>query len=258
MKMFKYSPVNNVGLTSVLACLIISLLAASLVHRFTHLLLHNTEHQTAQLHDPWSMFFSCETALALSSKNENVQLSDAQIMWVADMLHMVYSSNRKRPNVLIFGVGHDSPMWQQINCNGRTVFVEDDMEWIKTISGIFPALEIYHIQYQSSVREHDFFLENPQSININTSVDAECFDLILIDGPKGFSFDNPGRMIPAYYSNQKALGCSSTTVVFLHDMERHAEQDIADKIFSVDDGWQNMGQIVGPFGTLAGWILVPR
>ena len=64
-------------------------------------------------------------------------------------------------------------------------------------------------------------------------------------------------MIPAYYSNQKAQACKSATIVFLHDVERTAEQTIKETIFSARDGWYNLGHTAGPFGTLTGWVLFP-
>lgn len=198
-------------------------------------------------------FSRCETVAAVQNKHEHVQLSDLQIMWVADMLHLAHSVNKNKPNLLVFGVGNDSPMWSQVNCIGRTVFVEDDEEWIKVISSRFPSLEVHHVNYNSSVsRASDFFL-NPVEMSI-TSVDSECFDVILIDGPKGFAVEQPGRLIPAYYSYKKAQTCDIATVIFLHDVERPTEQMIAEKLFSQQDGWLSLGHATGPYGRLAGWV----
>jgi hypothetical protein len=206
--------------------------------------------------NPFAMFTQCKTAGAVFNKSAGVQLSDIQIMWIADTLHMVYSINNKRPSMLIFGLGNDSPLWETVNCNGRTVFVEDDVEWITTVSTKSPSLEIHHLEYNSRVEHALEFLENPVEIKIDDSVDTECFDVVLIDAPKGYAPDHPGRMIPAYYTSQNARKCKTASVVFLHDVGRQVEQLIAEHYFPEQDGWVNLGNTEGPSGLLTGWVLL--
>lgn len=205
--------------------------------------------------DLFLQFMQYDTAAAVQNKSVNVQLSDVQIMWVADMLHLVHSINQRTPNLLVFGVGNDSPMWNQINCNGRTVFVEDDKDWIKTVLDNFPSLEIYHVEYHTSTNYAAEYFSHPVALSIDASVDAECFDVILIDGPKGYAPESPGRMIPAYYSSKRAKECKTPTAIFLHDSERPVEQTIIERFFSNREGWCNLGSVAGPFGTLTGWGL---
>ena len=44
-------------------------------------------------------------------------------------------------NFLVFGLGHDAVIWKQINHGGRTVFLEDDKNWIDKFDS--KELEIY-------------------------------------------------------------------------------------------------------------------
>lgn len=59
---------------------------------------------------------------------------------------------KKAPcNFLVFGLGHDSLMWTALNHGGRTIFLEEDKSWIEQIKKKLPALESYHVVYDSKV-----------------------------------------------------------------------------------------------------------
>ena len=227
-------------------------------------MVHKTNNGSSNKHYDISSVYSagCNSANAIYEKTGNPQLSDIQIMWISEMLHAAQFQNKKAPNFLIFGVGFDSPTWKQINCNGRTIFVEDDLEWMEKVSKAFPGLEMHKVDYKSSVAQvNDFFSSPTHDFSIHTTVDAECFDVILIDAPKGYTDEQPGRMIPAYWSDKKASRClhqeNKATIVFLHDIERPAEQTIMKHCFSSENGWHHLGNVGGPFGALSGWALYP-
>lgn len=48
-----------------------------------------------------------------------------QINWVADELYAAGLGLGVPTNLLVFGLGLDSALWQSINCLGRTVFLEN-------------------------------------------------------------------------------------------------------------------------------------
>lgn len=56
-------------------------------------------------------------------------------------------------NFLVFGLGHDSLMWNSLNHGGRTIFLEEDAAWIDQIRRRFPMLESYHVSYDSKVNQ---------------------------------------------------------------------------------------------------------
>ena len=63
---------------------------------------------------------------------------------------------RRSPcNFLVFGLGHDSPMWAALNHGGRTVFLEEDASWIASVRSAHPGLESYHVTYDTRLTEAD-------------------------------------------------------------------------------------------------------
>ncbi|KAJ6762162.1 GLUCURONOXYLAN 4-O-METHYLTRANSFERASE 2-RELATED [Salix koriyanagi] len=68
---------------------------------------------------------------------------------------------KKSPcNFLIFGLGHDSLMWDSLNHGGRTVFLEEDKRWIEQIREKLPTLESYHVTYETRVNQADELIES--------------------------------------------------------------------------------------------------
>lgn len=228
---------------------------------YRHLQTNRSKSDDNEHYDMSSIYSAdCNSAKAVYEKKGDPQLSDLQIMWVSEVLHATRFQNKKPSNLLVFGVGNDSPMWKQINCNGRTVFIEDDLVWMEKVSSAFPELEVHKVDYKSSVMQANEFFQNPSpDFHIDSTVDSECFDVILIDAPKGYTDEHPGRMIPAYWSDKKAKGClqqeNQVTVVFLHDIKRPGEQAIMKHCFLGNDGWHHLGIVEGPFGDLSGWVL---
>lgn len=61
---------------------------------------------------------------------------------------------KKSPcNFLVFGLGHDSLMWNSLNHGGRTVFLEEDKAWIDQITKKLPTLEAFHVTYDTKVTQ---------------------------------------------------------------------------------------------------------
>ena len=53
------------------------------------------------------------------------QLSQAQLLWVAALVRGAALAARRPVNFLVFGLGFDSDVWQAVNCDGRTAFLEN-------------------------------------------------------------------------------------------------------------------------------------
>lgn len=59
------------------------------------------------------------------SSGRHPQLNQEQISWIADELYSAGTGKGAPTNLLVFGLGLDSGLWQSVNCLGRTVFLEN-------------------------------------------------------------------------------------------------------------------------------------
>ena len=144
-------------------------------------------------------------------------------------------------NFLIFGLGEDANVWKQINRGGRTVFLEDDKDWIKKFEG--QDLEIYDVQYNTLSKNHEEIGFDPEKLKLALPVEitSTSWDIVFVDGPLGHNpprpFKGPGRMksIAAAHSLVKEGG-----LCIVDDMGRLIEKKYAYHFF----GEQNLYNIV--------------
>lgn len=155
-------------------------------------------------------------------------------------------------NFLVFGLGHDSLMWTSLNPRGNTLFVEEDPKWIDIVLKDAPALHAHHVQYRTHLSEADALLASyktepnclPSRAYLRgntlcklalTGLPDEFYDtewdLIMIDAPKGYYAEAPGRMGAIFSAavmarNRKGSG---VTHVFLHDVNRRVERSFAEE-----------------------------
>ncbi|XP_009629764.2 glucuronoxylan 4-O-methyltransferase 3-like [Nicotiana tabacum] len=152
---------------------------------------------------------------------------------------------KKSPcNFLIFGLGFDSLMWSSFNYNGRTIFIEEDKDWIEKITKEVPTkIEAYHYTYETKLDQATELLNigrredsckvvvDPRNSkcplalkNLPKQVYEIEWDVIMVDAPTGSSFDQPGRMKVIYTAGLLARNKESgETDVFVHDCKRYAE-----------------------------------
>ena len=81
-----------------------------------------------------------------------------------------------------------------------------------------------------------------------------------LDAPQGYAPAHPGRHAAAYWSVSMAKRCLREGVlgsvyIFLHDVNRPLESEIADRILKGNGGIL-IGTIKGPAGTLVGFKFV--
>ncbi|KAL2332655.1 hypothetical protein Fmac_013868 [Flemingia macrophylla] len=150
-------------------------------------------------------------------------------------------------NFLVFGLGHDSLMWASFNSGGTTVFLEEDPKWVHTILKDAPGLRAHTVRYRTQLREAKALLTSYRSEptcaasaaylrgneacklalqNLPEEVYETEWDMIMIDAPKGYFAEAPGRMAAVFSAavmarNRKASG---PTHVFLHDVDRKVEK----------------------------------
>ncbi|TYI98000.1 hypothetical protein E1A91_D01G182500v1 [Gossypium mustelinum] len=155
-------------------------------------------------------------------------------------------------NFLVFGLGYDSLMWNSLNPHGKTTFIEEDPKWVEIVLKTAPDLHAYPVKYRTELKEADDLLShyrsepscfpskaylrgNDQCRLALTGFPDEFYDtewdLIMIDAPRGYLPEAPGRMAAIFSAavmarNRKGSG---VTHVFLHDNDRRVEKLFANE-----------------------------
>jgi glucuronoxylan 4-O-methyltransferase len=139
-------------------------------------------------------------------------------------------------NLLVFGLGHDSFLWNKINHSGKTYFLEDNEEWISEIQN--GSLEVFHIKYGTRVElwEDVGFDGKKLFIDLPKEVLDTLWDCIIVDAPLGHQpprkYAGPGRMSSIFYSS-KLLKSGGMAVI--DDMGREIEKRYAYHYFGKDN-----------------------
>lgn len=151
------------------------------------------------------------------------QLSREEYSYIVDII-----TNKTPCNFLVFGLGKDSNLWLQANSNGKTVFLEHDVNWFNEITNTSPEIEAYLVDYKTQrkdwlnlLREYNQGL-NSLSMTIPEEILAEQWDCIFVDAPTGYADETPGRMKSIYLASQLAYKHKSTDI-FIHDCDRLVE-----------------------------------
>ena len=131
-------------------------------------------------------------------------------------------------NLLVFGVGNDTPLWIEINSKGRTVFLENSSEWLQKIMESCPAAESYLVTYNTKLSEWEQLIDDNArlAIDLPPQITSTQWDVILVDGPSGdlasykkqYGIEPPGRMSSIYMSSlliRKGGYVSSMTAIEL-------------------------------------------
>ncbi|KAF5726663.1 glucuronoxylan 4-O-methyltransferase 1 [Tripterygium wilfordii] len=155
-------------------------------------------------------------------------------------------------NFLVFGLGHDSLMWESLNPRGKTLFLEEDPTWVQTVLKGAPFLRAHHVPYRTHLSEADdlrntyrsepncspnkaYLRGNEKCKLALTGMPDEVYDtewdLIMIDAPRGYFAEAPGRMGAIFSAAVMARHRkgSGVTHVFLHDMDRRVEKMFAEE-----------------------------
>ena len=155
----------------------------------------------------------------LRRAHEGIQLKPAEIIQI---IHAIESF--ETCNMLVFGLGNDSPFWCEANRQGRTVFLEDFQPWFNKITGKYPDIEAYPISYPCNITQWKELLDQPEhlAMNLPAEVSGSKWDVILVDGPRGhkYSEEIPGRM-SSIYEASRLVG--NKGYVFVHDAQRTVE-----------------------------------
>ena len=154
--------------------------------------------------------------------NSNVQIDK-------DVVKDVFTEIKPNTKMLVFGLGYDSKMWYEAN-HKNTFFIENNDKYIQLNIQDIPADHIVKYDYRttcaSSIQLTDDTIKDfiiPDKI-----MNEAPFDIIIIDGPEGYSPEKPGRLIPCYWST---LLSKKGTVIYVDDANRKVEDYCINKYF---------------------------
>lgn len=149
-------------------------------------------------------------------KNNPGQMNEDEYQFIKNFIQRIYPSN-----ILIFGVGYDSKLWIETNKNGKTIFLENDQNWIDKIKKENLNMDVRLIEYSCNINDYAKIIddENKLKINLPSDIISEKWDLIIIDSPLGGTDNCPGRMQSIYMAS--ILNCSH---YLLHDCNRNVEK----------------------------------
>ncbi|CAM0958750.1 unnamed protein product [Alopecurus aequalis] len=167
---------------------------------------------------------------------------------------------RRAPmRLLVFGLGHDSPLWHALNPGGVTVFLEEDPKWYSVVRARSPHLRAHLVAYRTRLDQADLLLHRykgipacvpggadegaePVKVQGNAacplalhSLPAEVYDqewdMLMLDAPKGYFASAPGRMAAVWTAAAMAWvrKGEGDTDVFLHDVNRKVEKAYAEE-----------------------------
>jgi hypothetical protein len=151
--------------------------------------------------------------------NHKIQSHPTQIATIAGAI----CTRDRACNFLVFGLGNDSPMWADINKNGTTLFIESDPKWLEAVKSRSPSINARLVDYGDITVSSS--MENPLQV-IKTAQPPDwltdiSWDVILIDGPRGYKPHHPGRALPICWS---AMVRRRSTDIFIDDAHRDLER----------------------------------
>lgn len=187
--------------------------------------------------------FDALVQYASASGNSTASMPGADVRAIAAVL------KRRAPcNLLVFGLGGETPLWRALNHGGRTVFLDENQYYVSHLEGRHPGLEAYDVAYTTTVREFPDLLDAARAARgaecrpVQNLLFSDCrlaindlpnqlydvsWDVILVDGPRGYTSSSPGRMSAIFTAGVLArtrAGDGATTDVLVHDYEREVER----------------------------------
>jgi hypothetical protein len=87
--------------------------------------------------------------IALSSVPRRQHLEGVQLHPVELKPIIKAITSRPQCSLLVFGCGTDSVLWQKINRNGTTAFIEDDPNWLELAQSRLTTAQAYLVSYDT-------------------------------------------------------------------------------------------------------------
>ncbi|KAI4342337.1 hypothetical protein MLD38_026975 [Melastoma candidum] len=173
-------------------------------------------------------------------------------------------------NLLVFGITHESLLFSSLNHAGLSVFLDESEPLSTRLERDSPPgtrLEAYDLSYTTRVshlprllriaREESsgecrpvqdlLFSECPVAINdLPNHLYHVPWDVILIDGPRGYDDDSPGRMSAVFTAAVLARSKGSgdrPTQVMVHECEREVERVSSEEFLCAENLVEKVGSL---------------
>jgi len=177
---------------------------------------------------------ACECVVRSLARVSEQQMSVAQYMYIVDQI--TGDTCQSKCNVLVFGVGGDSPIWMHANRHGHTVFVEQSEHWAQRARERSPGINVVTTAYSSSSRATAHQMNDLDARYwdfLPADVSSRTWHVVLIDAPTAYDGDQPGRLQPVWFTARHVAETQSATHVFLHDYERPDERKLGQAFFTL-------------------------
>uniref|UniRef100_A0ACD5TXB2 Uncharacterized protein n=1 Tax=Avena sativa TaxID=4498 RepID=A0ACD5TXB2_AVESA len=202
-------------------------------------------------YDPSGLAALADAAVYYATTRAVPQQSRAELA-----LSLAVLRRRAPLRLLVFGLGHDSPLWHALNPGGATVFLEEDPEWYRVVRARSPHLRAHLVRYRTRLDHADQLLGSYRQLpscvpgadpNPAVRANAACplalhdlppevyeneWDMLMLDAPKGYFPSAPGRMAAIWTAAAmaRARRGEGDTDVFLHDVDRRVERMFAEEL----------------------------
>lgn len=157
-------------------------------------------------------------------KSNHGQMTAEEYRYIASFLD--------NKNFLVFGTGHDTPLWRHANKNGTTIFLENKAKWIRP-----EDKDVFKVSYTTRRGQYKELLEEYKEryftnleMELPSIVTETKWDCIFVDSPVGTTDKKPGRMQSIYTASKFS---QSHTEVFVHDVDRTVEDVYSKEMFSI-------------------------
>jgi len=124
--------------------------------------------------------------------------------------------NGKKPNILLFSTNENLLFIDKLFFNDATIEKIENSYFTKFINDI-PIKPKVNINVENSFKfNEDQIPENPFN---------KKYDMVIIDGPEGYSNDKIGRLMPIYWAK------NITNMIYIDDADRKLEKYCIDKFY---------------------------
>jgi uncharacterized protein (TIGR01627 family) len=165
-----------------------------------------------------------------------IQLAEAEALLVSLAVRQY-----RMCRLLIFGAGHDSAMWNDINAGGRTVFLEHNPNWIRQVTRGDASLDIRQVEYTTRITHWREWLNaaKPDTLKLPSGVDDASWDVILVDAPNGFAMMDEYPASGPIHGRMQSIEAARRLItpggyIFVHDAQREVEAACSDRLLSRD------------------------